>query len=160
MVWAGRELIDHLVPTLLPQAGTPSTRPGCSKSPLTWPWTLPRKGASTPSHLMVPNCYFLQRQWMVSNSLPLPAKYTTAQCWGTQRNLCFSSQPTRGSDTWRYIPLPLRQQSPSCLPAAISHSPLHFLAKHKYFHLCSAYHCRESLCANCDLKKRFKNFEL
>jgi len=31
MVWVGRDLIDHLVPVPLPGAGTPSTRPGCSK---------------------------------------------------------------------------------------------------------------------------------
>ena len=31
MVWVGRDLKDHLVPPPLPWAGTPSTRPGCSK---------------------------------------------------------------------------------------------------------------------------------
>jgi len=31
MVWIERDLIDHLVPTTLPWAGTPSTRPGCSE---------------------------------------------------------------------------------------------------------------------------------
>ena len=31
MVWIGRDLKDHLFPTPLPWAGTPSTRPGCSK---------------------------------------------------------------------------------------------------------------------------------
>ena len=39
-----RDLIDHLVPTPLPRAGTPSTRPGCSKPHPTWPWTLPGRG--------------------------------------------------------------------------------------------------------------------
>jgi len=29
MVWVGRDLIDQVVPTPLPWAGTPSTRPGC-----------------------------------------------------------------------------------------------------------------------------------
>ena len=38
MVWVGRDLIDHLVPTPLPRAGTPSTRPGCPKPHSTWPW--------------------------------------------------------------------------------------------------------------------------
>jgi len=41
MVWDGKDLIDHLVPTPLPWAGTPSTRPGCSKPRPSWPWTLP-----------------------------------------------------------------------------------------------------------------------
>jgi len=41
MVWVGKDLNDHLVPTPLPGAGTPSTRPGYSKSHSTWPWTLP-----------------------------------------------------------------------------------------------------------------------
>jgi len=31
IVWARRDFTDHLVPTPLPWAGTPSTRPGCSK---------------------------------------------------------------------------------------------------------------------------------
>jgi len=44
MVWVGRDLKDHLVPTPLPWAGTPSTRPGCSKPHPTWPWTLPGTG--------------------------------------------------------------------------------------------------------------------
>ena len=34
MVWAGRDSKDHLVPTPLPWAGTPSTRPGCSEEVL------------------------------------------------------------------------------------------------------------------------------
>jgi len=38
MVWVRRDLIDHLVPTPLPWAGTPSTRPGCSKPHPVWPW--------------------------------------------------------------------------------------------------------------------------
>jgi len=36
-VWLGRNLKDHLVPTLLPWAGTPSTRSDCSKPRPTWP---------------------------------------------------------------------------------------------------------------------------
>jgi len=44
MVWVGRDIIDCLVPTALPWAGTLSTRPGCSKPHPTWPWTLPGKG--------------------------------------------------------------------------------------------------------------------
>ena len=31
MVWVGKDLIDHLVPTPLPWAGPSATRPGCSK---------------------------------------------------------------------------------------------------------------------------------
>jgi len=38
MVWVERDLIDHVVPTPLPWARTPSTRPGCSKPHPTWPW--------------------------------------------------------------------------------------------------------------------------
>ena len=32
IVWVGKDLKDHLVPVFLPWAGTPSTRPGCSKT--------------------------------------------------------------------------------------------------------------------------------
>jgi len=39
-----RTLKDHIVPTPLPRAGSPSTRPGCSKPCATWPWTLPGRG--------------------------------------------------------------------------------------------------------------------
>jgi len=38
MVWVGRDLNDHLVPTPLPWAGTSSTRPGCLELHPTWPW--------------------------------------------------------------------------------------------------------------------------
>lgn len=34
MVWVGRDLEDYLVPTCLPWAGTPSTRPGSLKPTL------------------------------------------------------------------------------------------------------------------------------
>jgi len=44
MVWVGRDLKDHLVPTPLPWAGAPSTRPGCSELHSNWPWTLPGRG--------------------------------------------------------------------------------------------------------------------
>ena len=44
MVWVGRDLKHHLVPTPLPWAGTLSTRPGCSELHPTWPWTLPGRG--------------------------------------------------------------------------------------------------------------------
>ena len=37
MVWVGRNLKDHLVPTPLPWTGTSSTRPGCSEPHPTWP---------------------------------------------------------------------------------------------------------------------------
>jgi len=37
MVWVGKDLTDHLVPTTLPWAETPSTRPGCSELHPTWP---------------------------------------------------------------------------------------------------------------------------
>jgi len=36
MVWVGRELIDYVVPTSLPWAGTPSVRPDFSKPHPTW----------------------------------------------------------------------------------------------------------------------------
>jgi len=44
MVWVGRDLTDHVVPTPLPWAGTPSARPGCSKLHPTWPSMLPGRG--------------------------------------------------------------------------------------------------------------------
>jgi len=37
MVWVGKDLKDHPVATALPWAGTPFTRPGCSKPRATWP---------------------------------------------------------------------------------------------------------------------------
>lgn len=40
MVWAGRDTKDHLVPTPLPWAGTPSTRLGHSKPHPVWPMVL------------------------------------------------------------------------------------------------------------------------
>ena len=54
MVWVGRDLIDHL-PTPLPWAGTPSTRPGCS----TQPWLLKSATAAKAMSLLVPLCYKL-----------------------------------------------------------------------------------------------------
>lgn len=36
--WVGISLKHHLVPTLLPQAGTPSMKPGCSKTHPIQPW--------------------------------------------------------------------------------------------------------------------------
>jgi len=44
MVWVGRDLIDHIIPTPLPWTGTRSTRPGCSEPCPAWPWTLPDVG--------------------------------------------------------------------------------------------------------------------
>jgi len=44
MVRVGRDLKDHLVPTPLTWAGTPSTRSGFSKPHPAWPWTLPGRG--------------------------------------------------------------------------------------------------------------------
>jgi len=44
MVWVGTDLKGKLVPAPQPQAGTPSTRPGCSKTYPAWPWTLPGRG--------------------------------------------------------------------------------------------------------------------
>jgi len=38
MVWVGGDLKDHLGPIPLPWAGTPSTRPECSKPHLALPW--------------------------------------------------------------------------------------------------------------------------
>jgi len=44
MIWVGRDLVGHLVPIPLPWAGTPSTRPGCSKPHPAWPSALPGRG--------------------------------------------------------------------------------------------------------------------
>jgi len=51
MLWVGRDLKDHLVPTPMPWAGTPSTRPGCSELHPTWPWTLPGRGQEKGTHI-------------------------------------------------------------------------------------------------------------
>jgi len=44
MVWVGRDLKDHIVPTSLPWAVTLSTTPGCSNLRPAWPWILPGRG--------------------------------------------------------------------------------------------------------------------
>jgi len=49
MIWVESDLNDHVVPTPLPWAGTPATRPGYSKSHPDWPWTLPGRGQPQPS---------------------------------------------------------------------------------------------------------------
>jgi len=54
MVWVGRDLKDHLIPTPLPWAGTSSTRPGCPKPHPAWPWTLPGRGQPQLSGQPVP----------------------------------------------------------------------------------------------------------
>lgn len=38
IVWAGKQLRENSLPSPLLWAGTPYTRPGCSKSSPTWPW--------------------------------------------------------------------------------------------------------------------------
>jgi len=43
-IWVGRDLAGYLGPTFLPWAGTPATRPGCSKPHPTWLSTLPERG--------------------------------------------------------------------------------------------------------------------
>lgn len=53
MAWVVMDLKDHLVPTLLPWAGTSSTRPGCSKPHTAWPWKL--SGMENP-HLHWETC--------------------------------------------------------------------------------------------------------
>jgi len=42
MVWVRKDLKNHVVPSPLPWAGTPST--SCSKTHPTWLWTLPGRG--------------------------------------------------------------------------------------------------------------------
>jgi len=49
MVWVGRDLKDHLVPTPPPWAGTPSTRPGCSKPHQNLAFNTSREGTTTAS---------------------------------------------------------------------------------------------------------------
>lgn len=57
MVWfGGKHLTGHLAPVLATWAGTPSTKPVCSKPCLTQPWTLPgMRHTAFLGHL----CYFL-----------------------------------------------------------------------------------------------------
>jgi len=54
MICVGRDLIDRLVPTPLPWAWVPSTRPGCSELYPTWPWTLQGRGIHSFSGQPVP----------------------------------------------------------------------------------------------------------
>ena len=54
MVRVGRDLKDHLVPILLPWAGTSSTTPGCSELHPTCPWTPPGGGIHSFSGQPVP----------------------------------------------------------------------------------------------------------
>jgi len=60
MVRVGSDLKDRLVPTLLPWAGTSSTKAGCSKSRPVWPCTLPGRGHP-------------QLLWATSSSVSLPS---------------------------------------------------------------------------------------
>jgi len=46
MVCFGRDVKDHLVSPPQPLAGTPPTRPSCSKPHPPWAWTLPATGHS------------------------------------------------------------------------------------------------------------------
>ena len=68
MVWVGRDLRDPSVPTSLPQARTPPTRPRCPRPHPTRPWTPPGMGhpqllwtawawASPPSVWRIPSYY-------------------------------------------------------------------------------------------------------
>ena len=49
MVWVGRDLQDHPVPTPLSWAGTPSTSPGCLRAPSNLALSTAREGAATAS---------------------------------------------------------------------------------------------------------------
>jgi len=62
MVWVGRDLKEHLVPTPLPRAVTSSPRPGCSELHPTRPLTLPGRGHpqllwATCSSVSPPSCW-------------------------------------------------------------------------------------------------------
>ena len=84
MVWVGKDLKDHRVPTPLPWAGTPSTRPGCSELHPAWPWTLPGRGqpqfqwaawASVSPPSILNEIQFTRRipveAWLLSNKMEL-----------------------------------------------------------------------------------------
>lgn len=63
MVWVGKDFKHHLVPTPLPQAGVPSTRPGCTEKGEHYVICLPVLPASV---YCKQQCVVFHGFWMVS----------------------------------------------------------------------------------------------
>ena len=81
----GRYLKDHYVSTPLPWAGTPPTRPGCSKPHPGWPWTFTEMGHSVSlgslfqclSTLKLKNFFLMSNLNLLSSILkPLPLAFS------------------------------------------------------------------------------------
>jgi len=75
MVWVGRDLEDHLVPTPLPWAGTPSTRPGCYPVPSNLALNTAREGAATASLGSLFQCFttLTVKNFFLISNLNLPS---------------------------------------------------------------------------------------
>jgi len=65
MAWVENDLKDHLVSTPLPQAGSPTTRPGCPELHPAWPWM--HLGMGHP-----------QPPWATCSSAPPPSEWKTS----------------------------------------------------------------------------------
>ena len=89
-VWVGRDLKDHIVPTPLPRAGTPSTRPGCSNTHPTWDghfqgWdihSLSEKSVVVPHHPHSKEClpYFWCKSTLFQIESTTPCPVSACPC--------------------------------------------------------------------------------
>jgi len=75
MVWVGRDLIDHLVPTPLPWAGTPSHQTRLLKAPSSLALNTAREGAATASLGNLCQCLttLVVKNFFLISSLNLPS---------------------------------------------------------------------------------------
>jgi len=84
-LWVGRNLKGHLIPIPLPWAGTPSNRPGCSKSYPAWPRTLLGRGHPNWSRTLRLGAsvgvggVWVGAFWRFVGSLPCPSPYLRAE---------------------------------------------------------------------------------
>ena len=108
MAWVGRDLKDHQAPTLLPQAGPPTSipniRPDCPGPHSIWPWTPP--GTGHPQPLWALSGKSLRWQWPSSNpswrlsagtqcrkDKRFPLLWVRLMCMmnvGSRKNACFA----------------------------------------------------------------------
>ena len=100
MAWVEKDLKDHLVSILLPQAGPPTTRRGCPEPHPAWPWTHPVMGYPQPSPgnlfqcvttlwvkslLLIPSLSLLMSQFKIIPPCPITIHpHKQSVCTGTK----------------------------------------------------------------------------